>query len=408
MLIDLEQVMREREIFRLSENATYLMVGCLGGLGRSLAKFMMEHGAKHFAFVSRSGEDSPQAARTVKLLREAGASAKVFRADASDEEAVRGVIAQVNAEQPISGVVHAAMVLKDGILENMDVEAFNQAVAPKARGALALHHAVKDLDLDFLVMTSSISAVLGNPGQSNYSAGNSFLDAMAAYRTRQGLAATSLALPMVLDVGVVAENDAIETSLARKGLYGVDEQEMLRGFEAAMSHRQNPHASPLCAGSQLIMGLDANKLADATGKAGGVGQADIYWYRDARFCHLRAAIEEKDARAGAGGGDVDDSFAVALKAALAEGDQAAREVIAWHIAKRVSSILMIPEGDFELEGRSVASYGLDSMIGAEMRTWLFNQFGLDFPFQKLLAPTLTLLELASQAGQSMGAFAAVA
>ncbi|KKY37841.1 putative lovastatin nonaketide synthase [Diaporthe ampelina] len=233
----------------------------------------MDHVAKCFAFVSRSGEDSPQAARTVKHLRQAGAKAKVFCAVASDEEAVRGVLAQ-------------------------------------SKGALALHHAIKDLDLDFFVMTSSISAVLGNPGQSNYSAGNSFLDAMAVYRHHQGLPATSLVLPMVLKVGVVAENNAIETSLARKGLYGVDEQEMLLGFEAAMSQRQDPRASPLCANSQLIMGLDANKLADATGKAGGVGQADIYWYRDARFCHLRASIEGRDAQTGAGGGDVDDSFAV--------------------------------------------------------------------------------------------------
>lgn len=396
--------MRERETFRLSGSDAYLMIGCLGGLERSLIKFMMGHGAKNFAFVSRSGEDSPQAARTVKLLGQAGASAKVFRADASDHEAVQAIVSQVSAGQRIGGVVHAAMVLKGGILENMNVEAFNEAVKPKFQGAWALHHAVKDLDIDFFVMTSSISATLGNPGQSNYSAANSFLDALAAYRNQQGLPATSLVLPMVLDVGVVAENDAIEASLARKGLYGVDEQQMLRGFEAAMSQRQDPKASRLCAGSQIIMGMDVNELADATGKAGGVGQADVYWYLDARFCHVRASIEQRQASFGAGGGDVDDSFAVVLQSALAEGKQAALEVIAWHIAKRVSSILMIPEGDFELEGRSVASYGLDSMIGAEMRTWLFNQFGLDFPFQKLLASTLTFLELASQAGQSMGVF----
>lgn len=138
------------------------------------------------------------------------------------------------------------MVLKDAILENMGIEAFNQAVTPKALGALALHHAaaVRDLDLDFFVIARSISAVLGNPDQSNYSAGKSFLDAMAAYRTQQRLPVTSLVLPMVLDVGVVAYNDSIETSLARKGLYGVDEQEMLRGLR-----------QPCCGARTLVQSL---------------------------------------------------------------------------------------------------------------------------------------------------------
>lgn len=98
-------------------------------------------------------------------------------------------------------------------------------------GALNLHNALKDTTLDFFVMTSSISAVLGNPGQSNYSAANSYRDTLAWYRNKRGLAATSLTLPMVLAVGVVSENENIELSLLRKGMYGIDEKEMLKGFE---------------------------------------------------------------------------------------------------------------------------------------------------------------------------------
>ncbi|RYP41604.1 hypothetical protein DL767_000946 [Monosporascus sp. MG133] len=253
------------------------------------------------SFLSRSGADKPEAARIVAEITERGASAKVFRADASDEEAVRRIIDEVNKERPIRGVVHAAMILKDGILEQMDHASFMTAAVPKAKGALNLHKALGDAELDFLVMTSSISAVLGNTGQSNYSAGNSFLDSLALHRNIRGLAATSLALPMVVDVGVVAENDDIEASLLRKGLYGIDEQEMLRGFKVAMSTPRPAVVSGAggpgsLAGiekateAQIVMGVDPRELARSINKT-GADNVDLYWYNDARLSHIRESLE---------------------------------------------------------------------------------------------------------------------
>ena len=148
-----------------------------------------------------------------------------------------------------------------------------------------LHHAIQHLDLDFFVMTSSISALLGNTGQSIYSAANSVLDALALQRCVSHLAATSLVQPTVLDVGVVAENDAIETSLARKGLYGIDELEMLHGFEIAMSRRSSKDSDEM--DSQIIMGMEARELARSMNSTANV---DAYWYNDARFCHVQAVI----------------------------------------------------------------------------------------------------------------------
>ncbi|KAH9894722.1 ketoacyl-synt-domain-containing protein [Xylariomycetidae sp. FL2044] len=388
----------------LSGDDSYLLVGCLGGLGCSLTRFMMERGAKHFAFLSRSGADKGDAARLVESIREQdGCSADVFRVDASDEDTVCKVVEALHAKRPIKGVVHAAMVLRDGIFDTMDVEAFNAAVAPKARGALSLHNALQGIDLDFFVMTSSISAVLGNTGQNNYSAANSCLDALALHRNVLGLAGSSLVLPMVLDVGVVAEHDsdALETSLMRKGMYGIDEEEMLRGFEVAML--MPPSASTEAPQSQLIMGMDASELGKAVAKAGGLEKADVYWYHDARFCHTRAALQQRADTEGTLQGSVaSGSFAEVLRAARAEGPEATLLAIARHIANRVSSILMIPLEEFEMDGRSIASYGLDSMIGAEMRTWLMREFSLDFPFQKLLDPKLTFTGLAAVAEGSVG------
>jgi len=97
---------------RFSADATYLLVGCLGGLGRSLTRWMNERGAKHFAFISRSGADKPDAARLVESLQKSGATTQVFRADASDNKAVQRVIDDLNAQGRIRGVVHAATIFK--------------------------------------------------------------------------------------------------------------------------------------------------------------------------------------------------------------------------------------------------------------------------------------------------------
>lgn len=112
----MHQVLPDTKILRLSPDANYVMVGCLGGLGRSLTKRMMERGARHFAFISRSGADKPEAADLVESLERSGASVKIFRADASDESAVRNVVLSLNAERPIRGAVIAAMVLKVCVL----------------------------------------------------------------------------------------------------------------------------------------------------------------------------------------------------------------------------------------------------------------------------------------------------
>ena len=281
------------------------------------------------------------------------------------------------------------------MFEQMEHQSFADSVKPKAQGALSLHNANNGLDLDFFVMTSSVSALMGNTGQSNYAAANSVLDALALQRNLNHQAATSLVLPMVLDVGIVAENEAIETSLARKGLYGIDELEMLRGFEVAMS-RVTHSGADRAGDSQVIMGMEAWELGRSMKSTENV---DAYWYNDARFCHVRAAITGSESPSA---GVDTNNFATIIREAQAEGLDAIIGAIARHIAKRMSTVLMIPADDFDLSGPSLASYGLDSMIGAEMRTWIFKEFGLDYPFQKLLAPTLTFTGMAGVAAEKMG------
>jgi hypothetical protein len=372
---------------------------------------MLERGCRKYVFLSRSGADQPAAAEVVNFLQEAGASVEVFRADAGDETAVANVVSTVSSKTPIRGVVHAAMVLqvrynnllvtnsdadtlKDGMYEGMTFEKYMAAVNPKMLGAMSLHKALKDTPLDFFVMTSSISAVLGNPGQANYCAANSYLESLAWYRRKQGLAASSIALPMVLDVGVVAENQEIELSLNRKGMYGIDEREMLAAFEAGMLQGPPKGSQTDIGEAQILLGLEPAALAAAVSSP---DTTDVYWYNDARLTSIRATVEAMNASGSgnsSGGGDFVPSLSGKPSGEVIE-------LIAEHIIKRCSSILMIPAENFEVDGNSVGSYGLDSMIGAELRTWLFKEFGLDIGFQTLLGKTLTFKALAVIVGEQL-------
>ncbi|RAL02511.1 type I polyketide synthase [Aspergillus ibericus CBS 121593] len=332
---------------RFSPEAAYLLIGGLGGLGSSLARWLVERGCRHFVFVSRSGMTRPKAVEIVSWIENAGATADM-----------RAIVARVAQEHPIRGVVHAAMVLQDGLLQGMTPAQYHAAVTPKLIIAQVLHSVLASAPLDFFVMTSSISGVLGTPGQTNYNAGNSFLDAFATYRRALGRPACSIALPMILDVGVVAENESIEESLLRLGIYGIDEIEMLDGLELAMSPNGPSH---------LVLGLDPIRLHQtATGTR--------------MFCHLGGLLSN---------GDSNDHETLLMS-------------IGGRIVQKCADMLALDPGDIAFDQRSVASYGLDSMISVELQQWLLAEFGLKLSFHTFTRPEVTFKALAEQALQSLG------
>jgi len=266
----------------------------------------------------------------------------------------------------------------------MPYENWKTSTRPKVQGTMNLHEALQGVPLDFFVMTSSVSGTLGTPGQSNYAAGNAYLDSLARHRRSQHKHAVSIILPMVLGVGVVAENIELEDSLKRKGMYGIDEEHLLSSFEVAIIEQQRQGTM-----DQLIVGLDPAQLRKAIDGAGD--DFDGFWMRDMRF---KAMVRTMKA------GSNDEAVAAASKTILsiikgdispAEAVQAVRE----HFTAKLARILLLDVEDFE-EERSVASYGIDSMIGAELRNWIFKEFAIDIPFNQLLGPSLTTTRFAEQ------------
>ncbi|KAF2718048.1 polyketide synthase [Polychaeton citri CBS 116435] len=147
---------------------------------------MLERGCKNFIYLPRSSTAKPEAAQLVAWLKGVGASVDVYSVDVTNSEAIAKAIAEVSRTRPIRGVIHAAMVLQGGLYENMTSRQYNAPPNPKMHGVLALNNALKNTPLEFFIMTSTLSAVLGNPSQANYCAGNSFLSYFALNRRKRG------------------------------------------------------------------------------------------------------------------------------------------------------------------------------------------------------------------------------
>ncbi|SES17357.1 type I polyketide synthase [Lentzea albida] len=175
-------------------DGTVLITGGTGDLGEALARHLVtEHGVRHLLLTSRRGPDAPGAAELVADLTGLGADVTVVACDAASRDAVADLLAAVPAEHPLTGVVHAAGVLDDGLVDALTPQRVDRVFGPKVAAAWHLHELTRHLPLRWFVLFSSAAGVLGNAGQANYAAANSFLDALAARRRADGLAAHSIA-----------------------------------------------------------------------------------------------------------------------------------------------------------------------------------------------------------------------
>jgi myxalamid-type polyketide synthase MxaB len=183
-------------------DGAYLITGGLGGLGLKTAERLVELGARQLVLVGRS-KPSTATQQTIDRLRSAGASVEVVQADVADSAEVGRLVE--SCRPALRGIVHAAGVLDDGVLEKQTPERFERVLTPKVRGAWNLHTATRDLPLDFFVCFSSMASILGSAGQSNYAVANAFLDALAHHRRALGLPCLTINWGPWAEVGMAAK-----------------------------------------------------------------------------------------------------------------------------------------------------------------------------------------------------------
>ncbi|KAK3942622.1 polyketide synthase [Diplogelasinospora grovesii] len=349
----------------LRPDATYILIGGTGGLGRSMARWMVGKGAKNIVLVSRSGSVTGKVKELVGELAAVGANIVVRRCNVVNKVEVDELInTGLQGLPPVRGAVHGTMVLRDVLFEKMTWEDYTQVIEGKVQGGWNFHHALASSPLDFFVAISSAAGAVGNRGQAAYSAANCFLNALVQHRLARGLPASSLDLTAVSDSGYLAEDLAKAAEVARNlGSDSICEAEVLALLGAAISGKMAATCN-----NHTITGMRIT------------ASLRPFWAEDAKFKAMRIAAEEEAAKDASRNAVVSSHAALKQAKSLAE----AEEVVCKGLVDKISSVLMLDPEDMDVT-RSLSHYPLDSLVAIEIRNFITREFEANLQVLELLS-----------------------
>lgn len=311
-----------------SARKTYILFGLSGDIGRSLADYMANHGARHIILTSRR---PPRVDAWVERHKGRGVTVKLLPNDITKKEQVMSLIAQVKTTMPpIGGVVNGAMVLQDKLFSSMDIEDWNVAVKPKIDGSRHLDECFStDQSLEFFIMLSSLASVIGNSGQSNYNAGNMYCCSLAANRRKRGLAASVIDIGKIVGIGYVARNRKAVISLRSHKFQPISEPLFHHMFaEAVLSGRPGSGRQPvLTSGMQRRLGLAEEDSAPPL------------WLSNPRFSHMK--WEDKKVLAGEANAAASARIPVMDQLTAASQLIQAESILCTSFATRLAAILQM-------------------------------------------------------------------
>ncbi|KAI0101308.1 putative polyketide synthase [Nemania sp. FL0031] len=355
-----------REPWTLDSNASYIVVGGFGGIGRSILKWMANKGAKHLIVPSRSGfAHKPEAVKVVEDLSRRGVTVYGPKCDTSVAADLSRLLEDCTKSLPyIRGCINAAMALNDTMFDNMTYSQWKRTVRSKVQTSWNLHTLLPN-DLNFFILLSSISGIVGNSGQSNYAAGCSFQDALAQYRTRNGQKALSIDLGVVADVGVVADGTQKKLGSGVRESRPIYEPEILAFLELCCDSESQPARS-----SHIVMGLSTP--ADLL----------IQGIEPPEFMQrplFAAQAPRRGQGNGAAGGHV--NYGALFREAESAEDRAS--IVFKSLAKKLARAISVKPEEIDAS-QPLHVFGVDSLVATEIKNWVAKEFAAEVAVFELM------------------------
>jgi NADPH:quinone reductase-like Zn-dependent oxidoreductase/NAD(P)-dependent dehydrogenase (short-subunit alcohol dehydrogenase family)/aryl carrier-like protein len=362
---------------KLDADASFILAGGLGGIGRSIAHKLASRGAKHIIFFSRSASVHAAGQEMIAKLKVLGCTSHVFQCDISDESRLLEVMNKIqNTLPPVKGCIQCSFVLKDKAFDSMTHEDWQTALAPKVSGSWNLHCLLPDVE--FFLMLSSITGIVGNRSQANYNAGNNFQDALARHRVSKGMHGASINLGAVVGIGFIAENEQYAAKHTFKIANPQTEEEVLAAIEYLIDRRH--HTAMFPDNAQLVCGLRTPASYD-------LGNEEHPTHlKYPMFAQLAPGLSVS------GPNSVESAqSATHIRDHLqsATGPEDAARIIHKAMRRKMADLLNISEDSFD-DNLNVRANGVDSLIEMEFRTWFAKELGATVPL-KDLAKNLTQL-----------------
>jgi acyl transferase domain-containing protein/NADPH:quinone reductase-like Zn-dependent oxidoreductase len=346
-----------RGAFPVGTQGTHVIIGGTSGFGLATAGWLADRGARHVVLASRSGRVSEGDQAELDKLRRKGVGVSVESVDVADEATLRQLLRGVSEVGAVKGIVHAAMVIDDRLIEGIDADAIETVLRPKITGALNLERIAADLDLDYLLLYSSATTMFGNPGQFNYVAANGFMEGLARQMQARGLPAIAVSWGGIEDAGYISRNIATDSNLRKRFSSSlISAQTALDGLDWAFDQAGRP-ATAHCALARINWSLARHELAVV---------------RTPIFGSLGATSGSRQSG---------ESAAILEKLRGLSVDVAA-DALVEIVVEEIARVLRLPPKEIDRH-RPLSEIGMDSLMMLELRNVVEGVLQVDLPMMSL-------------------------
>ncbi|PHH62725.1 hypothetical protein CDD81_6713 [Ophiocordyceps australis] len=357
----------------LAGDCSYLLVGGMGGLGKALAMWMVECGARSLVFFSRSAGTSSEDQAFMAELECEGCCVVAVNGDVGDLAHVRRAVSA--APKRIAGVLQLSMVLRDLPLLETGHDDWTYVQTPKVKGTWNIHEALETADLDFFILFGSLAGVYGNPGQASYAAANTFLTSFAQYRQSRNLPCSVVDVGFMEGIGFVSRNPVIKSQAIAAGGFFCQEQDLVDATElsirSCLDFNKTPQLSNsngYCNRGQVVMGLKSSKLLSDPA-------SHVVWKRSLRMSHYSQIGMSNNVIKSYDADFLDLIKSIAADPRILDG-ATTREAIVQGIGRILCRFTLHPQENLD-GATTLSSMGVDSLVGIEIRNWWQRTLGVN-------------------------------